>query len=195
MSTRSDIVVHLASGRWARIYCHSDGYLEGVGATLFEHYTDQTKIEKLVALGDLSTLGPEIGKKCDFEWYTKLYEKKCAGKITEEQFTAARAEGFHQCKAYGRDRGDKGTSATIRDTLAQVWPEQGAWTEFTYVWRDGKWLVGDPDEGSQTLLDLGDVLLGKKILTPKVKAFGATIGRHLPHDPKDPAKHRWASSH
>ena len=101
-----------------------------------------------------------------------------ASALSAEQFTQALGSSF----------------SSVRDTLAQVWPGEDAWTEFTYVWRSAdlslegrKWYVGDPNEGSQTLIDLGDALLGKKIITPKVKMFGgAIIGKHLPHDPKDP---------
>ena len=193
MSTRSDIIAQLADLRWGRIYCHSDGYLEHNGRILFENYTGQKKIERLIALGDLSSLGPEIGKKHDFNWFDKLYQKRKKNLITDDEFEKAKEVGWNVCRAYGRDRGEKGTSATIRDTLAQVWPEEDTWTEFTYVWRGGKWWVGDPDEGTQTLVDLGEALLGKKIVAPKVKAFGMTLGKHLPLDPSKPA-HKWAGN-
>jgi len=189
MPTRSDIIVQRADGKWARIYCHSDGYLSHNGKILFEHYTDQKKVDRLVALGDLSWLGPEIGRKIDFDITMKLYSLYRDGKLSEAEYDKRRDAANGQCRAYGRDRGEKGTSATVCDTLAQVWPEQDTWTEFTYVWRrdargEGKWWVGDPDEGSQTLVDLGEALLGKKLVTPAVKVpFVGTIGRHGPHDP------------
>jgi hypothetical protein len=41
------------------IYCHHDGYLEGVGATLLKHY-DSPLANNLVALGNLSMLGNSI---------------------------------------------------------------------------------------------------------------------------------------
>jgi hypothetical protein len=63
MSTRSRIGIEEAAGGKIRsIYCHFDGYPEGgVGTTLFEHYTDEQKIRDLIALGDISSLGKEIG--------------------------------------------------------------------------------------------------------------------------------------
>ncbi len=76
------------------------------------------------------------------------------------------------------DRGEKGTDATVGDSLAAVWPEAGTWTEFTYVWDGARWWVGDPDEGQQTLIDLGDALQGKKLLRPAIKTPWAVIGRH-----------------
>jgi hypothetical protein len=56
MSTRSRIAIENQDGTVDSIYCHFDGYLEGVGKTLFNHY-DQEKLEKLLELGDISSLG------------------------------------------------------------------------------------------------------------------------------------------
>ena len=55
MATRSRIAIENQDGTVTSIYCHFDGYLSGVGKTLFEHY-DREKTEQLVALGDLSQL-------------------------------------------------------------------------------------------------------------------------------------------
>ena len=55
MATRSRIAIENQDGTVDSIYCHFDGYLRGVGKTLFEHY-DREKTEQLVALGDLSQL-------------------------------------------------------------------------------------------------------------------------------------------
>ena len=56
MATRSRIAIENQDGTVDSIYCHFDGYLEGVGKTLFNHY-DQEKLEKLLELGDISSLG------------------------------------------------------------------------------------------------------------------------------------------
>ena len=76
MSTRSDIIVQRADGKWHRIYCHSDGYLSHNGQILFDHYNSQAKAESLVQLGDLSLLGPEIGVKHPFEGPSIFYRVK-----------------------------------------------------------------------------------------------------------------------
>jgi hypothetical protein len=55
MATRSRIAIENQDGTVDSIYCHWDGYLEGVGKTLFNHY-DREKLEKLLELGDLSSL-------------------------------------------------------------------------------------------------------------------------------------------
>ena len=59
MSTNAGI--HYVKGnRLYSIYSHFDGYLEGVGKTLHEHYRDEKKIQKLINLGDISILGERV---------------------------------------------------------------------------------------------------------------------------------------
>lgn len=204
MGTRSDIIALRADGKWQRIYCHWDGYLEHNGKILFEHYTGQKQVEKLVALGNLSILGEKIGVKHPFDkprYDTPEhaeYEKKYAG----------------MCLAYIRDRGlgnwhfaktkaefIKSEGGEIGDKLFDVMPEEDSWTEFTYIWcanptvtdaqptDQAKWWVGVPGESAQTFIDLGDALLGKKTIAAPVKVFGAVIGQHSKTAPDKP--HGW----
>jgi hypothetical protein len=113
------------------VYCHWDGYLEHNGAILQEHY-DSTKANNLVALGDLSSLRPEIGEKhafsklevpMDGEAYDKLY-----GNMTT---------------FYGRDRGEENTewkvAHTFEEFLEQVNNCSG---EYYYIMKDGIWYAG-----------------------------------------------------
>lgn len=191
MGTRSDIIVHCKDGKWRRIYCHWDGYLENNGRILFDHYTGQDKIEQLIALGDLSSLGEKIGKKHAFEFTGKTFgpdRKYTAGYLRWKKSING------MCTAYGRDRGDKDCAATLGDTIQSVWPPEDTWTEFTYVWHDDgdgpRWWVTSPDEGTQTLVDLGQALKGEVTVRADVKAFGMVIGKHQPTAPaKD---HTWS---
>ncbi len=174
MSTRSDIIAQRADGKWARIYCHHDGYLEGVGQTLHDHYRTQEKIDALMALGDISSLGEQLGEKHDFDWMMKMYRADRDFREDPEYQRLRR-----MCNVYGRDRGETGTEARVGDSLSAVWPPEDTWTEFTYVWADGRWWVGDPDTGSQDVSLLEDALAGKVALTPLIKTpFGITLGRH-----------------
>jgi hypothetical protein len=155
MSTRSDIIVNRADGKWARVYCHFDGYLEGVGQTLFDHYNNLGRAEELVAPGDMSTLAERCDKPPGHSYANKV-------------------DG---CTVYyGRDRGETNVDAKVADSLKEAWPEKDSWTEFTYVWTDGKWYVADPDEGEPSLIELGDALVGKKTIHPAIKAFGLVLG-------------------
>jgi hypothetical protein len=60
MATRSNIGARQKDGTIKAVYCHWDGYPEGVGATLAEHYTDPAKVERLLDLGGFSSLGSTI---------------------------------------------------------------------------------------------------------------------------------------
>lgn len=155
MGTRSDIIVKRQDGKYARIYCHWDGYVSHNGKILFEHYGTQAKAEALVFGGDLSSLS-----------------EKC---------TKPKGHSFNSvvpghCVYYGRDRGEKGTEAQVFSTLRAAWPQDSG-TEFTYVWQDGKWLVGDPDADASSLVDLGWVLQDIKNREPRtaIKAFGGNF--------------------
>ena len=89
MATRSTIGVLNGDNSVTSIYCHWDGYPEGVGATLHEHYTETETIANLMALGDLAALGDTIG--------------------TQKEFNTSPLNG--ECLAYGRDRGEKWATA------------------------------------------------------------------------------------
>jgi hypothetical protein len=131
MGTRSRIAV--MHGPIAKsVYCHWDGYLEHNGAILQEHY-DSSKANQLVALGDLSSLRPEIGEKhafsrlevpMDDEAYDKLY-----GNMTT---------------FYGRDRGEQNVEWKVDHTFEDFLDRtRGCAAEFYYVMKDGVWYVGD----------------------------------------------------
>lgn len=102
MATRSNIAVQQEDGSFLYIYVHNDGYYEGVGQTLLDHYGDIAKARELVALGDLSVVGEEIGEKHDFDeprWDWALKVK------TPETLARAALIGTWTL-AYGRDRGE-----------------------------------------------------------------------------------------
>jgi hypothetical protein len=52
-------------GTYTAVYCHFDGYPEGVGAVLRDSYTDPLKIADLLSRGGMSTLG-DIVSRCEF---------------------------------------------------------------------------------------------------------------------------------
>jgi hypothetical protein len=89
MSTRSNIGIEEADGSITAIYCHWDGYPSHNGKILLEHYKEASKVRSLIALGDLSSLGPEIGEKHSFDSDGEM----------------ARANGWST--AYHRDRGEE----------------------------------------------------------------------------------------
>ena len=60
MATRSLIAVELNNSIIKAIYCHWDGYPEGVGMTLVNHYNTPAKITELMEMGDISSLGDTV---------------------------------------------------------------------------------------------------------------------------------------
>jgi hypothetical protein len=110
------------------VYCHWDGYLEGVGATLVAHY-DSVKANKLVSMGDISSLGPEIGEKHSFsrldttlssDEYEKLYG--------------------HMTTFYGRDREEENMSWVTFHSLNDLTEfYESSWCEYIYILKDNTW--------------------------------------------------------
>ena len=62
MATRSLIGIKLNDNITKVIYCHWDGYPEGVGLTLANNYTSPASVTALMELGDLSTLEGTLDK-------------------------------------------------------------------------------------------------------------------------------------
>lgn len=56
MATRSTIAIQEEDSTIRAIYCHWDGYPEGVGATLAEYYNSKEEAEALINLGGFSAL-------------------------------------------------------------------------------------------------------------------------------------------
>lgn len=123
MSTRSQIGRLDEDGTVTHVYCHFDGDVAGVGATLAQHYTDPAKVDQLLALGALSYLGPEIGEAHSY-------------------YVRDVPEWDLWCLAYGRDRGDKGTAAGVDHNVAQYWRRDLG--EYLYLFADGAWQVRLP---------------------------------------------------
>ena len=122
------------------IYCHFDGYPEGVGQTLLDHWTDEKKINRLVALGDLSSLGSVIGRKHDFDTHQGPSSWKWEG--TDEEYAAARAEspyGKGWCLFYGRDRGEKDVGSVVHEI--DHFPDYGQEAEYLFDPATQEWRV------------------------------------------------------
>ena len=60
MATRSAIGVRTHDGKIKAVYCHWDGYIEGVGATLLNFYKDVFKVHQLLDKGHISSLESTI---------------------------------------------------------------------------------------------------------------------------------------
>ena len=149
MGTRSRIGV-MHGDVCKSVYCHWDGYLEHNGRILQEHYgSDQSpKANHLVALGDISSLGKEIGEKHAFSQFELRAEEVQAYKELTENWTTF----------YGRDRGEEGVEFATDHTFAAFLDRvQGCGAEYYYILKDGVWYCGSPNKGSK-LVPLSEAL-------------------------------------
>ena len=132
MATRSTIALLRDDGTVAKVYCHWDGYLENNGELLVKHYNTPEKIEALLALGDISSLGEVVGEKHPFDTYDK-------SKLSAEDLALAeRAEAESWTLYYGRDRGETGTEPKVYADLG-LYERNAQFEEFNYCYIFGNW--------------------------------------------------------
>jgi hypothetical protein len=108
MATRSTIAIENNDGTVSQVYCHWDGYLEGVGKTLLDHYDTREAVEKLLAGGSISSLGEYVSddeksfdKKYDDEDdYTVYYTYRGEDPVSEEFESLSDYEENHQYEEF-----------------------------------------------------------------------------------------------
>jgi len=62
MSTRSLIAAQLEDGSFVSTYCHFDGYISGVGSTLYHNFNDAESAYEIADMGYLSSLYPDLSE-------------------------------------------------------------------------------------------------------------------------------------
>jgi hypothetical protein len=136
MATRSRIGIEQADGTVKSIYCHWDGYPKGVGKILVEHYLMRDKVESLMALGSISTLGEQVEPTGRVDHTFEL---------PEDGITVA----------YHRDRGEDLDPARVDKSLNDFL--QSDVEEFGYVFTQyGEWMLID---GHRTVRELKNLEL------------------------------------
>ena len=129
MGTRSTIAIENADGSVTGIYCHWDGYVSHNGRNLAENYTTAAQVLELIALGDISSLAPEIGEQHPFDTYH----------LSESEIDP-RWAGW--VSAYGRDRSETGVEARTAHNWRQFRTENGQ--EYDYLFTPGAgWQVSN----------------------------------------------------
>jgi hypothetical protein len=118
MGTRSTI--GMSEGYKVKaLYCQWDGYPEGAGGRLAEHYTDAKKVRQLLELGNLSALRQEIGEAQEFN-------------SPKEEWTIA----------YGRDRGETGQEARTFTSVSDWLENFNSGEEYFYLYTEAEgWAV------------------------------------------------------
>ena len=116
MATRSRIGMVMNNGKIKSIYCHWDGDM--VGKILRKYYINPAKIKRLMALGNISSLGKNIGIKHNFD-----------------------NSSSNECNAYGRDRGDKGENARVSiSEIEFVSLANSSGADYIYLWNGKRWV-------------------------------------------------------
>ena len=131
MSTRSIIAIS-NDDIFRNIYCHFDGYVEYLGITLNTYYNNPTKVDELIALGDISILSKFISPT-----HKALSE---GGKEQEHSFEKQLTD---VTVAYHRDRGEPlriNECQTFRSLLDDA---ISCSAEFVYLFIGNKWYVFD----------------------------------------------------
>ena len=147
--TSSFIAIQIDKNTYEGIYCHLDGYLTHHGAMLLDHYKDRKKLEKLIALGNISQLAPKIEPNPKFE-HSFDYDKRQEGVVV----------------AYGRDRGEQGQES-IKCNLSELLERK---VDYTYVLDENdKWvyLKRPAREFKDVKTDLNKEYKSMKIKRPK----------------------------
>lgn len=120
MATRGRIGIVLDDGKVSSIYHHWDSYPSWLGKMLLENYKDKEKVEKLIALGDCSSVYEEVDIP---EGKTHTFDNPLAGVTI----------------AYGRDRGETGIEPRLDESEADFWKSDIE--EYGYLFKDGAWYV------------------------------------------------------
>jgi hypothetical protein len=128
MATSATIILKTKEAKYKSIYLHNDGYPKGAGYILKKYYKDYDKVEKLISLGNISSLGlepistPQAWKKRDDMFYVMEHP-----------------EFWNKYTFAYKDRGDTGQEAQESQELAYAI----GGTDYSYLYQDGKWYMVD----------------------------------------------------
>lgn len=132
MATRSRIAIEkkLVDGTpiVESIYCHWDGYPSYAGEILLENYKDREKVEKLIALGDISSLAEEVEPNGPH-----LFDNPQGGVVV----------------AYHRDRGEKFHNPRVNHSRKEF--VMSDVEEYGYLFTlEGEWIFINGNEDAHT---------------------------------------------
>lgn len=115
------------------VYCHFDGYPEGVGKTLMKYYSKPPKLKELIELGPISALGYNTKYSDNSEQGTKDYHRWRNEEKVWSYFSS-KDDYLHQ---------------TIHHLLE----------EYSYLLTlNGQWLVSSPDNALYSWINLNELI-------------------------------------
>ena len=127
------------------VYCHWDGYLEHNGLILARFYDNSVKVNKLISMGDMSSLGASIGEK-------HAFDQPNLAETLEETV----------CRFYKRDRGEENVDYRTFKDVQDFLENFNAGEEYHYLFDNGKWYYSAYGEEFKPLeVDLIMAMLAK----------------------------------
>ena len=120
MATRATIAIQNEDFTVNSIYTHWDGYPSHMGTMMLNHYNTRKKVEKLISMGNASSINETIGEKHDFN-----------GERPK-----------NQCVFYERDRGDQNQEAKYHPNLRHYIEGRAQDGEYCYVFTKRGWYYG-----------------------------------------------------
>jgi len=130
MATRSTISIREEDNQVKTIYCHWDGYIDGVGQELKDNYSDADKVRELINLGDISSLRAKV--------------KPMEGYEDVHTFDSPLSD---VTIAYGRDRGE----SNIEPREYNIFPYEKQEYSYMFDVKTNTWLVReDYNDSSNT---------------------------------------------
>lgn len=142
MGTRSNIFIENLDSTFTGIYCQFDGYLDYNGVVLYQAYQTAEKLQKLIDLGDISSLGAEtipspLVEKFGFD-YQSNPEYQALSKEEQERLQQEARKDNEQdlpiyTTAYHRDRGEEELNQMHVQSFQDVIDQQGGMIEYVYV--------------------------------------------------------------
>lgn len=173
MGTRSIIAMENNEGMLttvSAILCHYDGNPEYNGVILSRDYTDPSKVQKLISLGNLDHLGSKVEpdrttKMFGASWqegtnkkYNELIDtlselKTDLGSEVDQQL---RDSARNHTIAYQRDCGQTGNQCHSYNSVDELMNDNSDYmmcVEYIYLFRNGKWSFYDVAKGKWNKLN------------------------------------------
>ena len=132
MSTRC-LIVKDYGNKFKAIYCHWDGYPEYTGDMLETYYNNDSIIDELLELGDISYLGKRISPYAN----------------EEHSFDSPIKD---VTLAYCRDRGEEKYIREFKNLNQVINNAKDSWCEYLYLWRNNIWEVYEREEDGYEIL-------------------------------------------
>ncbi len=153
MSTNAMIYAKQEDDSVKGVYLHWDGYPGYAGDILLNHYTNDAKVQKLISLGNLSSLGQnpeasELVARFGFNATCYPVEGQMASYLSEEWRKLTESERkrlmddnnrHEHTVAYARDRGDA-IEFEIFPTVSAL-KKTSAERRYEYYWNGRTWYM------------------------------------------------------